>query len=562
MPIDPRMVKWDDEPKEAPKIDPRMVKWDDEKPAQPMTRTSKIVKGLRDPIDGGAQLLTNILPTSVVKAGNTANNWLADKTGLVGRLPEGGVSQQVSEGEQAYQAQREQAGETGIDGYRLLGNLASPANLAIASKLPVAAGFAGRVGVGATGGAASAALAPVIGGDDYGTEKTKQIATGALFGGAVPAVTGGIARVVSPNASRNTQLALLKSEGVKPTIGQTLGGAANRVEEKLQSVPFLGDSITAARQRSGEDLARAAANRALMPLGKSVPQGVKGNDAVLYVRKAMNDAYDDIAPKLGVTQDPAFKQTVGSLQTMVKQGAINPNAKEAFNRFMKNDVNPLFQGQNQSMSGETFKRLQSKITEKIQQTAASTDADQRLLNGAYKELGEQLNQLSMRTNPQAASKLKAINAGYANFKRLQKASASVAAEDGNFTPAMLHNAVKAADRSKDKARFAEGGALMQDLSAAGKTLLSNKVPNSGTADRLMAIGGLGGLGVLSPAAALAAGGGLLGGSAMYTPFMQQLMSGAVSARPQLAQPAAQMLRKAAPALVPGSAQFGLGLLDY
>ena len=562
MQIDPRMVKWDEPASDGPKIDPRMVKWDDAKPAAPMSRASKVVKGLRDPIDGGAQLLTNMLPASVVMAGNTANNWLADKTGLVGRLPEGGVSQQVSEGEKAYQTQREQAGETGIDGYRLLGNLVSPANLAIASKLPVAAGFAGRVGVGAAGGAASAALAPVVGGDDYGAEKTKQIATGALFGGAVPAVTGGIARAISPNASRNTQLALLKSEGVKPTIGQTLGGFANRLEEKLQSVPFFGDSITAARQRSGDDLARAAANRAMFPLGKSLPQGVKGNDAVLYVRKAMNDAYDDISPKLGVTQDPAFKQTVGSLQAMVKQGAINQNAKEAFNRFMKNDVNPLFQGQNQSMSGETFKRLQSKITEKIQQTAASTDADQRLLNGAYKELGEQLNQLSMRTNPQAAKQLKAINAGYANFKRLQKASASVAAEDGNFTPAMLHNAVRAADRSKDKARFAEGSALMQDLSAAGKTLLSNKVPNSGTADRLMAVGGISGLGMLSPVAALAAGGALAGGSAMYTPFMQRLMSGAVSARPQLAQPAAQMLRKAAPTLVPGSAQFGLGLLDY
>lgn len=532
----------------------------DETPAQPLSRMDKVIKGLRDPIDGGAQLLTNILPDSVVNAGNAANNWLADKTGLVGRLPEGGVSQQVQEGEKSYQAQREQTGETGIDGYRLLGNLVSPANLAIASKLPAAASIAGRVGVGAAGGAATAALAPVVG-DDYGAEKTKQIATGALFGGAVPVVTGGVARVISPNASRNPQLSLLKNEGVKPTIGQSIGGAANRLEERLQSVPFLGDSIAAARQRSGDDLSRAAANRALFPLGKSVPKGVQGNDAVLYVRKALGDAYDDIAPKLGVTQDPAFKQSASSLQTMVKQGAINPQAKDAFNRFIKNDVNPMFQGANNSMSGETFKRLQSKVTEKIQQTAASTDADQRLLNGAYKELGEQLNNLSIRTNPQAAAKLKAINTGYANFKRLQKAASSVAAEEGKFTPAMLHNAVKAADRSKDKARFAEGGALMQDLSSAGKTLLSNKVPNSGTPERLMAVGSLGGLGYLSPTAAMAAGGGLLGGAAMYTPFMQQLMSGAVSARPLLAQPASEMLRKAAPALVPGGAQFGLGLLN-
>lgn len=528
--------------------------------SSPMSRTAKVVKGLRDPIDGGAQLLTNILPDAVVRSGNTANNWLADKTGLVSRLPEGGVDQQVREGEKAYQEARAQAGETGLDGYRLAGNLASPANLALASRLPLGSTMLSRVGIGAAGGAASAALSPVAGDGDYKTEKGTQLAVGALSGGLIPAATGAVARAISPKASTNAQLALLKSEGVKPTVGQSLGGWANRLEEKLQSVPFFGDSVSAARQRSGVDLSRAAANRALFPIGKSLPKDVNGNDAVLYVRKAMNEAYDDIAPKLGVQQDKIFQQSIASLKSGVKSGAINPNARKAFDRFLSDEVNPLFQGQ-QSMSGETFKRLQSKITEKIQQTSASTDADQRLLSGAYKEMGEQLNQLAIRTNPKAAERLKAINTGYANFKRLQKAASSVAAEDGNFTPAMLHNAVKAADRSKDKARFAEGGALMQDLSSAGKTLLSNKVPNSGTADRLMLGGGLAGTAWLNPAVALAAGGGLLTGSALYTPAAQRALSGFVSSRPEFAQPAAEMLRKTAPALVPGGAQFGLGLLN-
>ena len=530
-------------------------------PAVPATRMDKIVKGLRDPVDGGAQLLTNMLPESVVRAGNRFNNFLADKTGMVGRLPEGGVNQQVRQGEAAYQAQRAAAGESGFDGYRLMGNVANPANLALAFKLPAAVSTLGRVGTGVVGGAASSALNPVTSGDSFASEKAKQMGMGAAFGGAVPAVVGGVSRLISPNASVNPQLALLKAEGIKPTVGQSLGGWANRFEEKLQSVPLMGDAITAARQRSNVDLGQAAANRALFPIGKSLPKDLTGNDAVLYVRKAMNDAYDDIAPKLAVKQDQTFTQSLSSLQSNVAQGAINPNAKNAFNRFLKNDVNPLFQGQ-QAVTGETFKRLQGKITQKIQQTAASTDADQRLLADAYKEMGDQLNQLLIRSNPQAADRLNAINTGYANFKRLQRASSSVAAEDGVFTPAMLQNAVKAADRSKDKARFAEGGALMQDLSSAGKNLLNNKVPNSGTAERLILAGGLGGTAYFNPVAAMASGAGLLGGAAMYTPLMQGLLSGAVSARPALAQPTAEMLRKAAPALVPGGAQVGFGLLNY
>ena len=62
----------------------------------PLSRTEKVLKGARDPIDAGAQVLTHILPESVVNAGNKLNNFIADKTGLVGRLPEGGVEQQVN----------------------------------------------------------------------------------------------------------------------------------------------------------------------------------------------------------------------------------------------------------------------------------------------------------------------------------------------------------------------------------------------------------------------------------------------------------------------------------
>ena len=524
--------------------------------AAPVTIMDKVARGLRDPIDGGAQLLTKMLPDSVVQAGNKANNWLADKTGLVGRLPDGGVDQQVREGEAAYQDQRKAAGESGFDGYRMMGNVASPANLALASRLPQMATLGGRVAAGALGGTATSALNPVTGGNSFAAEKGKQLAIGGAFGAATPAVTGGIARMISPNASINPQLQLLRHEGVRPTVGQSLGGWANRAEEKLQSVPIMGDAISWARQRAGADLNRAAANRALEPINRRLPDGLAGNDAVLYVRHAMNEAYDDILPRMNVAQDQPYRQAVGGLRQMVNQGAISPNARNAFQRFMNNEVNPLFQGR-QAMTGETFKRLQSKITQQIQDAAGSTDADQRLLSRAYRELGEQLNDLSIRSNPTLAPELRAINAGYANFKRLQRASSSVAAEDGVFTPAMLHNAVKAADRSKDKARFSEGGALMQDLSAAGKNMLHNRVPNSGTVDRALLGGGALGSGLLSPWIPA----GLVGGAAMYSPLMQAALRGTVSARPELAQPAAQAFRQAAPALIPGGAQPGLGLLQ-
>lgn len=552
MPIDSKMVKWDEPTTSA--IDPKMVKWDDaEKPKGEITRTEKVLKGARDPIDGGAQLLTKLLPDGVVNAGNSFNNWLADKTWLVGRLPEGGVNQQVQDAEKEYQAKRAAAGESGIDGYRILGNVASPANFAVAARTASLVTKAPSLTNAAASGALTSLLAPVTGGD-FWTEKAKQGASGAVGGGVSHGATSALARVISPNASVNPQLALLRSEGVRPTIGQTLGGVANRIEEKLQSAPILGDAIAAARQRSSDDLARAAVNRSLAPIGEKLPNGVAGNDAILFARKALGDSYDSILPAMKVQKDVPFAQSVASLKTMVSQGAIGNGTKRQFDSFIKNEVNPLFQG-NQAMTGETLKRLQSKITDQIRRTQASTNADERLLSDAYKELGDQLTQLSTRSNPSLAGKLQSVNEGWANFKRVQRAASSVAAEDGAFNPAQLHNAVKAADRSKDKARFAEGNALMQDLSSAGKNLLSNKVPNSGTVDRALLAGGALGSALYNPLIPAS----LVGGAALYSAPAQALLRGLATARPQAAQGAAQAVRKSTPYLVPIGQQGLLGL---
>ena len=78
--------------------------------APPATRMGKIGQGIVDPIDGGAQLLTHLLPDGVVNAGNSLNNWLADKTGLLAKLPPGGIDAQISSNEKSYQSSRRYRG--------------------------------------------------------------------------------------------------------------------------------------------------------------------------------------------------------------------------------------------------------------------------------------------------------------------------------------------------------------------------------------------------------------------------------------------------------------------
>ena len=520
-----------------------------DKPTQPETSAgNRFIKGLRDPIDAGAQMLTNALPQGMVDAGNSLNNWMADKTGLVGKLPEGGVDQQVRDAEKSYGAPQ------GIDWARMAGNILSPANLAVASKLPVSASLGGRMLSGSGGGALMGAMQPVTQGD-FVDEKTKQVLSGAALGGALPAVTGSLARLVSPKASVNPKLDLLKSEGVDPTIGQALGGRLGQAEEKLQSVPILGDMISRAKGKANNQFEAAAYNRVLAPIGQKLPDNLSGRDAVNFAEGAIKQQYDDVLNKIGaITTDNQFKTNIGNLKGMVN-GLMMPKAEKS--KFMSslNDVQQSID-RNGVLTSEGYKTLESSLGTDARKLGSSQNIYEGKLAPAVKQLQQELKDMLKRQAGTNADELSKANSSWAQFKRVQRASSSLGAEDGAFSPAQLQSAVKAMDKSKDKGSFARGGALMQDLTDAGKSVLTGKVGNSFTTDRMLMGGGLGSaLGYfIDPSVPL----GLAAGAGLYTNPVQRALVSAVSSRPQSAQKAAELVRKSRPYLIPAS----MGLLNY
>jgi hypothetical protein len=504
------------------------------KPAT-LSTADKLLKGLRDPLDGGAQLLTHLLPDSVVQGGNRLNNWLADKTGLVGRLPEGGVDQQLRQAEQSYQARRAAGGESGIDGYRALGGfIPSAAITAATGGAGAGLGLAGRVSLGAAQGAVSGALAPAAGEDPYWTEKAKQVALGAGVGGAVPAVFGAAARVVSPNASRNANLQMLKDEGVRPTIGQALGGRWNALEEKMQSTPILGDAIAAARGRSLEGFNRAAINRAAGKVGAQVDK--TGHAGVAEAGDAISQAYGQ------------FNRNLMQLRGMAQ--GLTTDMKGKFNRTI-NETLMRKVSRNGSILPDDFKAIDSELGNLAGRYGKSQVASEQELGDAVKELRSLLQQQMARSNPQVADELKAADAGWANLVRVEGAARTGKNNEGLFTPGQLNSAIQMADQSVRKRAVSRGTALMQDLGNAGQSVLGNRVPNSGTPERLLYAGGALGSGLVNPAIPAS----LLAGAGLYLSPAQRLLLSAASSRPAAAQPAAESLRNAGPMLIPGLTQF-------
>lgn len=522
------------------------------KPNAPQSGFDRFSMGMGDQIQGAAQLLTKALPSGVVEAGNNINNWLADKTGLVSRLPAGGIDQQTREREQAYASQRGE--EKGVDWLRLLGNVASPTNIALASAGPAMAGLSlgSKVAVGAGLGAGAAALDPVTSGDNFAEEKAKQMGIGAIGGGIMPIAAAGLGRIISPKASINPDLSLLKSEGVKPTIGQSLGGRWNTLEEKATSLPILGDAISNARAKALQQFNEAAINRTTAPIGAKA-SGV-GQDAVKQAGDLLSDAYEAGKKQLGFfTLDRQGAQELSTLKSMAQR--LPTNEKRAFNdvwQYLQDEISP-----NGSITADSFKRIDSKIGKEAARFGGSNDAYQQKLGDALKELQRVVTENAKRANPTAAEALKKADAGWAQLVRLEGASKAGKNAGGVFTPAQLNQAIQTADRSVRKRAVSRGDALMQDLANAGQNVIGNKVPNSFTTDRaLVAGGGLGAYFVdpMIPAA-------LLGGAGLYTSPGQSILRGAVSSRPSMAQPIAGLLNNSSPMLAPASGLLALDLFQ-
>lgn len=543
MPINPDQVQWDS-------INPNQIMWDEEeKPDAP----NGWIKGMRDPIDGGAQLLEKLMPDFIRENVNTFNNWLVDKGVPLERLGEGGLDQLIKTQEQQYQAARAKAGETGIDWDRLGGNIVSPANLAIASKIPQAASMTGKLATGALGGAGMSSLQPVTQGD-YWDEKRSQAAVGGVTGLVAPMVTSAASRIVKPKSTPEVQTML--KEGVSVTPGQALGGSFKRTEEAATSLPIVGDIIKGAQRRGIYDFNKMAINKALAPIREKLPKDIDaGYKAVEYAGEKLSKAYDDILPNIKVKMDGQFYADIAGLKKLASN--LPDDKYNQFNRIIKNEVLDRFTDSGLA-TGSTLKEVESKLGKMYRGYLREQDYDTNHLGEAIQETLHSIRKLMQRQNPKYAKELKRINAGYANFMRVERAAGYSGAKEGIFTPSQLRGATKAMDTSKNKRQFSRGKALMQDVADAGESVISQKVPDSGTPYRAMVgAGALAGGYMIDPTTLMMAG----AASLPYLPKVGNAFTAAVAKRPEFAAPIADMINRSYPYLIPGTSAAGYGLLS-
>lgn len=304
------------------------------------------------------------------------------------------------------------------------------------------------------------------------------MALGGVGGKLASSLLGGATHVISPNIDPAVQT--LIDAKVPVTAGQILGGTAKRLEDGMTSFPMVGDVISQAKKRSLEGLNLAVANRALEPVGETVPANIApGREAMTYAGDTLSDRYNALLPTLTVKTDPQFGQDLSSIASSAAQ-TMPADQTKLFGRFVSDNVLSKFDPQTGIMPPEAMKDAETALSQRISRYRSSpVPADQDMAD-ALESTRQSLRDLVSRGNPQAASELQALNKGWANLVIGENATGSLGAHEGLFTPAQLASAVKKSDGTVRDRGYARGTALMQDLSDAALSRLPSSVPDSGS----------------------------------------------------------------------------------
>lgn len=220
------------------------------------SRAHGFAMGAADPVVGAAQLVT---------AGQVSP-----------------VNQAIDAKNAEYEAARKDQGREGFDAARLLGNVAAPANLAIAQAAPInAVSTIGKVAQGARAGAIGGAAAPVLNADDgFLGEKVIQTGAGAI-GGAV----------LTPLAAKAGEAITRKVIGLNPA------------EISMQADDIMREGLNRLRA-DGIQIGDDAINNMREQVRQALAKGQKLDPAAMF-RKADFEALG-MQPTLGqITRDGA-----------------------------------------------------------------------------------------------------------------------------------------------------------------------------------------------------------------------------------------------------------------
>lgn len=356
----------------------------------------------------------------------------------------------------------------------------------------VGGGALNRLGSAAAGrflpallqGGKGAAAARGIAGDVaystiYGTNTGGNPIESALMGGIGGALgrgVGGVAGAAAGGVARSPAAQKLASLGVPMTAGQNLGGFAKAVEDRLMSVPWVGDAVGRRRMESFQGFNRAALNEAGAPIGATVND--TGERGLQQLLDQTGQAYDNATAGARVPLDPQFSQDMMAARAL--GDALPPDLAQKFGAAVDNRAMPVAVAG--ELTGDTYQQAMRGFKGyKAETVKPGFEADYRdALSGVQDAFKGQM----MRGGgADVVEKLGKADQAYRMAKVLEDAQGRAINGTGSgatniFTPAQLNLAARA------NAKKFGGQRPFSQLAEAGQEVLPSKIPDSGTAGRM------------------------------------------------------------------------------
>lgn len=260
----------DDVPADSPQLKDRVAKIRMQSTPEPSDRDKllssgamRFARGMKDPIDGLAQLASRVPGAGMVNdaanaTGNFLNKQIFNRVGLPGDFagevlgirgarPEQ-MDAEIKASEKEYQSARQATAprtpsslldgkvDPGTDWARLGGNVASPVNAALGVNLPAATSTLGRVGTGMLAGAAGGAMTPVEDSQNYASSKAAQVGLGAALGGVTSPLLGKLGdKVVGYFANKAKPVTSAEVESAVRKVAAESGQKWDDLEPAIQA---------------------------------------------------------------------------------------------------------------------------------------------------------------------------------------------------------------------------------------------------------------------------------------------------------------------------------------
>lgn len=372
------------------------------------------------------------------------------------------------------------------------------------------------------------------------------------LGGVAGGVGEGLLRKIAGGLKTDPAAQRLIDQGMEVTTGGRIGPRAKAAEDKFTSAPILGDFIQGAQDRSKSSLNRAVIDDSLAAMDRTARETVEtgtdlatiapnamaqdaieapgqamktrlpedmemGSDAMRFAKEAISKEYDEVLNGIAVVPDQEFVGEIDQLRKMVDM--LPDDSAKRFNRELDNLVSGQFEKNSDLMLGQTFKKSYSAIRESAARFKKSPMPFQQEMGQALDEARLAFRRAAVRQNPELGARLLNADKAYAKYKVASGAAKGMGAEGREFNASQYLRSVA---KNTDEGRFVTGQGFNQQLAEDAKRAMVQRVGDSGTTGRAVAMGLLeGGAGLASPMTTIPVIGGL---SYAYTKPGQRMLN--------------------------------------